>query len=329
MRIKHLFMMLTFGVVLSACVSDEERFKKELNSVDRQVSQSLETLKQHLKSNRLRNARLLTEYGSVVAESKPDMKSIVELLMSEGTIKGPIYQGLVARAIQARNEIDRAAKMGRSEVQKLLREYDSINVGSSTRNFNMALSDPVNVLADMSDGKLARITPLSEEASKEASVQAGAELVGNPHYGNWKTDSSGNTFWAWYGQYAFISHLFSGPTYYDAWSGNRRYSYYHDMGRGTYSSPQQKKSYRDTEARVKKQYSQSSKKFKSPYSKNLAPKSVYKPKELVASPNKFSSKYSSNNKSKRSNSSSSSGSKNYNSRSSSSSRSRSSRSGGK
>ncbi len=52
--------------------------------------------------------------------------------------------------------------------------------------------------------------------------------VGNPKYGQWQTHSSGGSFWAFYGQYAFMSSLFrmgSYPVsrgYYDDWNGNYR-----------------------------------------------------------------------------------------------------------
>lgn len=33
--------------------------------------------------------------------------------------------------------------------------------------------------------------------------------VGNPKYGEWKTDNSGNSFWSFYGRYMFMSHMFN------------------------------------------------------------------------------------------------------------------------
>jgi hypothetical protein len=47
--------------------------------------------------------------------------------------------------------------------------------------------------------------------------------VGNAKYGQWRTDNSGNSFWAFYGQYMFMStmfHMMAGPPVY-------RSSYYH------------------------------------------------------------------------------------------------------
>lgn len=36
----------------------------------------------------------------------------------------------------------------------------------------------------------------------------GYQYIGNSQYGQWRQDSSGNSFWAFYGKYAMFSHLF-------------------------------------------------------------------------------------------------------------------------
>ena len=57
----------------------------------------------------------------------------------------------------------------------------------------------------------------------------GLANVGNPKYGEWKEDDNGNSFWSWYGRYAFFSHLFFYPPYYypyGGWQGwHRNYRY--------------------------------------------------------------------------------------------------------
>ncbi len=42
----------------------------------------------------------------------------------------------------------------------------------------------------------------------------GYNYVGNERYGKWQRDSSGNSFWAFYGKYALISHLLGGSRVY-------------------------------------------------------------------------------------------------------------------
>jgi hypothetical protein len=136
------------------------------------------------------------------------------------------------------------------------------------------LADPINVLADMSDGKLPRVDALSKEAEEKidgvSGSGAGAQLVGNPHYGSWQSNSSGNSFWGWYGQYAFLSSMMGRPIFYDRWSSNRGYSYYHDYGRSTYSSPRQMKSQASLETQTQKRFSSQGKQFESAYARKRA-----------------------------------------------------------
>ncbi|TAE74103.1 MAG: hypothetical protein EAZ85_05385 [Bacteroidetes bacterium] len=51
-------------------------------------------------------------------------------------------------------------------------------------------------------------------------------VVGNKQYGEWKTDNSGNSFWAMYGQYAFMSSMIglaTGPVYRSSYSDYNSY----------------------------------------------------------------------------------------------------------
>lgn len=54
----------------------------------------------------------------------------------------------------------------------------------------------------------------------------GYQYVGNPRYGHWRSDSHGNSFWAFYGKYALLSQafgMFSRPVYRNDWNDYRRY----------------------------------------------------------------------------------------------------------
>jgi hypothetical protein len=53
-----------------------------------------------------------------------------------------------------------------------------------------------------------------EGKESESIGPAGYEYVGNPRYGQWRTDSSGMSFWVFYGQYRLLSDLLGrGPIY--------------------------------------------------------------------------------------------------------------------
>lgn len=68
----------------------------------------------------------------------------------------------------------------------------------------------------------------NDQATTEG-TPPGMAYVGDPQTGEWREDSNGNTFWHYYGQYAFISQLIGGPnsyhyrSEYDTWNRDYRY----------------------------------------------------------------------------------------------------------
>ncbi len=67
-----------------------------------------------------------------------------------------------------------------------------------------------------------------DEANTHA-TPPGMAYMGDPKYGEWRRDSNGNSFWAWYGKYALFSTLFSFPPRsfgYNRWNSfHRSYRY--------------------------------------------------------------------------------------------------------
>lgn len=54
----------------------------------------------------------------------------------------------------------------------------------------------------------------------------GYQYIGDSRYGQWRTDSSGNSFWEWYGKFALMSHvfgMFNRPIYRTDWDTFRNY----------------------------------------------------------------------------------------------------------
>ena len=67
----------------------------------------------------------------------------------------------------------------------------------------------------------------------------GYQYVGNSRYGEWKSDSSGNSMWVFFGQYMFMSsmfNLFSRPVYR---SNYNTYSQYRNNGKPYFGSSNQ------------------------------------------------------------------------------------------
>jgi hypothetical protein len=82
--------------------------------------------------------------------------------------------------------------------------------------------------------------PYGEFEPDSHAAPPGMAYVGNPKYGEWKKDESGNSFWAWYGRYAFFSNLFFFPSHHysygswNRWNTDYRYKkpYYGQTGTG-------------------------------------------------------------------------------------------------
>jgi len=261
MKIK-LLVIFCFSLLLSACGDErQDRIESNIKSADYLI----ENLGQSLDSNNIRNAMLLEQYAKLLHADKPELAPLLEQLSRDATRDGPTYQGLVQRLKTVREQ---PQVIGDIEAQ--LYETETLIEASDPALFNDALSDPINVIADMSDGKLARINAISQQQSLLANGAedngAGSQLVGNPGYGQWQSDSSGMSFWHWYGMYSMFSAI-TNPVRYDRWSSRRDYSYYNDVGRNRYTSPQQTKAQDDLATKTKKQFG-NNKGFKSPYAKS-------------------------------------------------------------
>lgn len=259
----RIFIILCLSVMLVACGDDRpQRLQTNINSAEYYIQQ----LGTNLDNQRIRNAIILKQYAQLLAQQKPELAPLLNELAKDATKLGPLYSSLQSRLTTLKSNPN---VLGDIEAQ--LFESETLIEASDNSLFNDALSDPINVIADMSDGKLARVNAISKERSLQANgaqdTGAGSQLVGNPNYGQWQTNSSGMTFWHWYGMYAMFSALTPRPIGYGHWSSHRDYSYYSDVGRNRYTSPGQRKAQDDLNQRTKKQFANRGG-FKSPYAKS-------------------------------------------------------------
>ncbi len=260
--IRHFFILLLL-LGISAC-SDPLDAKIE-NQI--QFSQmQIQKLAERLDSGQVRNANLLKQYAAHIKSQKPNMQTIADEMARDATSRGPLYTSLLDRFESAAQQ----PQLFQSK-QERLTELENIYQAASAELFNDALSDPLNVLADLSEGELPRVNAVSRAASIQANQAedfgAGSQLVGNPAYGQWSTGSNGMSFWEWYGMYSLFSNLGGyNRVYYGDWAGRRDYSYYHDYGRYRYSSPNQLRKQYSVEEKAKKTFT--GKKFTSAYAKN-------------------------------------------------------------
>ncbi|QLE86838.1 hypothetical protein FLM48_18235 [Shewanella sp. Scap07] len=291
-----LMRVLTLTLLLTLVGCGDDRPEK-ISQYQGLAKQRIDDLGNMLDNGQVRNANLLTQYSDIVAKQNSELSPLLSELAKDSTSSGPLYQSLQRRLSElsvSSNFID---------LDQQLAEAENLYQAADPSLFNDMLSDPVNVVADMSQGALARVNSISREAAVLANgaedFGAGSQLVGNPSYGEWQTGSNGMSFWAWYGMYSMFSNLVRGPVHYDRWSSRRNYSYYNDVGRYRYTSPKQARSQNSTFERTQKQFSRQGKRFDSPYAKSrsgstsLSRQSASVPKASTAGAAK-SSKFRSN-----------------------------------
>jgi len=273
--------------LLSACGDPiKEQALQQLPITEQRVAQ----LGDALTSGQVRNAILIQQYAQKVIAQKPDLSSLVNEFKKDASTQGPMYLALLDRVKTAKNQPQMFASS-----QALYDELLNIYQAADPVLYSDALSDPLNVLADMSDGQLPRINSLSKAQSQKANnaqdFGTGEQLIGNPSYGHWQTGSNGMSFWAWYGMYSMMGDLFGRRTYYNDWGRSRNYSYYNDYGRTRYSSPSQLNNQTKLDQRTKKSFASRGQKYSSPYSKNRTGSSSLSGKSKTAqtSANRFRS----------------------------------------
>ena len=260
-RVFALILAVFITLSLSGCGDDRP---EQIAKYQQLTQHRLDLLGSSLNDDLLRNGNLLKQYSAILAKQQPELAPLLSELAKDASSEGPMYQSLVRR------HKDLANSANFIDLDQQLAEAQNVYQAAESSLFNDMLSDPVNVVADMSKGSLARVNSISREAAAMANNSedfgAGSQLIGNPSYGNWQTNSSGMSVWEWYGMYAMLSN-FSRPIQYDSWSNRRGYSYYNDVGRYRYTSPKQATAQAKTFEQTKKRFDSQGKRFDNPYAK--------------------------------------------------------------
>ena len=273
-------------LLLSACGDpDLDRIEQQLPITKNRVQQ----LEQALSDGQIKNAALISQYAQKIKDAKPELSDVVNIIARDATAQGPLYQALSQRIDQVEN-MPQLFLDNSERFQELVDIYEA----ADPILFSDALSDPLNVLADMSDGLLPRVNALSKSQSMQANgaqdFGVGEQLIGNPSYGQWTQGSNGLSFWEWYGMYALMDNLFgSRRVYYNNWGRYRNYSYYNDIGRTRYTSPSSLRKQVSLDNRTRKSFASKGQKFNSAYAKNRTGASSISSKSRAAqtSANRF------------------------------------------
>lgn len=304
--------LVSIIIMLSGCGENKYLEAEKYQHLESKQSQiqakvSIDKLEKSLSSGSIRNAKLIDLYAEKVKEKNPELELIVSELKKESSTKGMMFLGLKERfnsnveALKTAKATFESSKKEDPDYLAALNKYNNVIIpefqallgASQTEIYNDALSDIVNTLAELSNGELARVDgKKSEDFYKETGAEnkgAGTLLVGNENFGEWKQDSSGNSFWAFYGQMAFLNAMLDlghRPYYYNSWYSNRPYSSYHDYYGNRYGSQK----YRTRTSSLNKKYGFNSKTHKSSSAKSYVAKNPSVTKKFNKFDNQFAKK---------------------------------------
>jgi len=243
------FLLIAAVFLLSGC-SDPE-LEKATNTI-KQAEFELGRLEKSLaggSADELPNLRYLKQYADIVRRIEPDMNELISTLQAEGTTAGGLFTSLKNRLANAKQFLSEDAQASRAAAMAVSAEAAAIALAAKTDIFNDALVDVINVLADMSKGKLPKLK-FAETSDK--TMPPTQHLVGNPAYGNWQTRSGGG-FWVWYGQYRMFSDVLGWNRGYrynqNYWYRSRSASYYGDVGRHYYGAGRNNRSWASAASR--------------------------------------------------------------------------------
>lgn len=231
------FLLLCALFFMSGC-SDPE-FDKAENSL-KQAGIELSRLEKSLQINdvvQIPNLTYLKQYSDVIKQIDPVLLPVVTTLAAEGSTKGGMFTQLKYRLSNAQLKFDREAGSSRESALFTGAEAQAVFQAAQADVFNDSLVDVINVLADMSKGKLAKLA-FGETTDK--TMPPTQHLVGNPAYGRWGSNAGGSSVWAWYGQYRLFSDILGWGNNYrfnqNSWYRSRSGSYYGDVGRHYYGT---------------------------------------------------------------------------------------------
>lgn len=259
-----LWLSLLTVILLSGCGN---RYEEELKEAHNQVQASVDYLKGQLDNRQLINALLIEKYATKLTQLKPDLADIASLLKQDASSQGNAFKSLTKRlaTVDLVPTDEQSASFSRQELVL-------INSAADVVEYNNSLADVVNTLASLSDGQLSVINVPS---SQKAAAQKTNALVGNPSYGHWQQNSSGHSFWAWYGMYSMFNNVVGRNHYYNSWSSRPNYSYYNNYGRNRWGSSSDVTRNNNLSKRYPSKYNQSSQTSKPRYGTTAKRSSSY------------------------------------------------------
>ena len=229
-------------VVATGCTDQWETEGKRLGEMKTSLLHAHQALGGYLDKRVIANAILIEKYAEQIARDVPQAAEIANELSIEATRNGRSYRQLGERTKNIQTK-----PTNESELSTSIEETTALAIALQPDEFEANLADVVNVLADLSEGKLPKISGPTEDQLPSAG--AGERLVGNPTYGRWERDSSGLVTWVFIGYLAGLGNQFynrPGGYLYNDWYERRPWSYYSDHARERYGPARDKTRWRET-----------------------------------------------------------------------------------
>jgi len=279
------FLMITF---LSGCMSKEERvfqeYARHVDSAIQKIESNKKNIDTRISSERYGQYQNLVRINLMKLESELSgndvFKEMQDQFLRDMSKKGSIYQNMMKEYQEISSLKEYQAILNTTNLRELnYREYSKNNLeriyNFSNRfnyeQFDNRFIDYNNTLAALSNN----INPVVvDSVSKEMPASA---FVGNPQYGQWKSDSNGDVFWEFAQTYLFLSmmgDMFETNRYgygsryrYDSWHNKRNWSYYNDNYVKNYASTNEKRRYKAVNNAASKKYTSNLKTNRSPAAK--------------------------------------------------------------
>ncbi|TKB47194.1 hypothetical protein [Thalassotalea mangrovi] len=226
------------SIIISLCLlgACSDSIEDQINVQLPLTEQKLAELKQALSDGEVENAVLIQQYANKLLTLNPKLEQPVAVLIRNAGSEGQLYKRLYERlqTVSFQSDLFVSEELRYQELLNIYQAADPIL-------FSDALSDPLNVLADLSQGQLQRVNAetksLTLQKNQAEDFGAAALLIAHPAFGTWQTNSENEVTWQWFNRTKPLSTLLKRSSVdYEEWAKYRDYSFYADIGRSRYSS---------------------------------------------------------------------------------------------
>lgn len=270
-----LFLVLT----LQGCKDEKQEAANHVSSNNHALMEGAKT-KHKILTQYLSDGKLQGKYETALAialekveKENSDSKTIRDLVKQfnidmgiNSTLFKSInedYNSVMNHSAKRYNNLNPAPKDKIGEMRNFGLELSRISNAMNPNIYDEQFIDYINILAQISNN----VNPvIVSDIDNNAAL--GSQFVGNPNYGEWVQDSSGNTswsFWQTYGMIRLIDDVFDFPdrrynrSYnsrynYDVWHNTRNYSYYNDVYVQQHASPKTKTAHKKYTSNLSKKY---------------------------------------------------------------------------